>query len=111
MTIQPSQQNKRQKRRPNRVEKLAVLPVFFKLEGKKAVLAGGSDAAAWKGELLAASGAQVHVYAEEFDEAFEALKQGEFGAQFAFHQRPWAQDIFEGVDICLLYTSPSPRDS
>ena len=55
------------RRRPERVGELAVLPVFYKLRGKKVVLAGGSDAAAWKGELLAASGAIVHVYAEELD--------------------------------------------
>ncbi len=31
---------------------LAKLPVFWALEGKRAIVAGGSDAAAWKAELL-----------------------------------------------------------
>ena len=43
--------------RPPRMEALARLPVFFALDGKRAVVAGGSPAAAWKAELLSAAGA------------------------------------------------------
>ncbi len=42
---------------------LSVLPVFFRLEGKKVVVTGGGEAAAWKAELLAATGAHVQVFA------------------------------------------------
>jgi len=38
--------------RPARMAALARLPVFLALEGKRAVLAGGSAPAAWKAELL-----------------------------------------------------------
>ncbi|HEY4982386.1 MAG TPA: NAD(P)-dependent oxidoreductase [Pseudolabrys sp.] len=51
--------------RPGRMEPLARLPVFLALEGKRAVLAGASQAAAWKAELLSAAGARVDVYADE----------------------------------------------
>jgi uroporphyrin-III C-methyltransferase/precorrin-2 dehydrogenase/sirohydrochlorin ferrochelatase len=44
---------------------LANLPLFFKLTGRKAVVAGGSEAAAWKAELLAAAGAAVAVFAAD----------------------------------------------
>jgi uroporphyrin-III C-methyltransferase / precorrin-2 dehydrogenase / sirohydrochlorin ferrochelatase len=44
---------------------LARLPIFVALEGKRAVVAGGTAAAAWKTELLSAAGAEVHVYAPE----------------------------------------------
>ena len=44
------------------MDALARLPVFLALEGKRALLAGGSAAAAWKAELLSAAGAQVDVY-------------------------------------------------
>src|ERR1700760_1611467 len=44
---------------------LATLPVFFKLAGKKVVIAGGTEAAAWKAELLAAASARVEVFAED----------------------------------------------
>src|SRR5258705_7272216 len=47
-----------------RMEALARLPVFYALAGKRTVVAGGSAAAAWKAELLAAAGAAVDVYAE-----------------------------------------------
>ena len=51
--------------KPPRMSRLSRLPVFLALEGKRAVLAGGSSAAAWKAELLSASGARVDVYAED----------------------------------------------
>ena len=50
--------------RPSRIAPLAKLPVFFGLSGRRVILAGGSEAAAWKAELLAAAGAKVEVYAE-----------------------------------------------
>ncbi len=90
----------RKSRRPQRVGELAVLPVFFKLKQKKVVLAGGTDAAAWKAELLAASGAVVHIYADELDVAFDdiiALNPD----QFVHHNRPWATDIFAGATIAI----------
>ena len=46
-----------------RMDALARLPVFFALQGRRVVVAGGHAAAAWKIELLAAAGARVDVYA------------------------------------------------
>lgn len=56
-----------------RIAPLAVLPVFFDLRGKRVVVIGGTEPAAWKIELLAAAGAHVDVYAEEICEALAAL--------------------------------------
>ena len=50
--------------KPPRMERLARLPVFFGLSGKRAVVAGGTAPAAWKAELLSAAGAQVDVFAD-----------------------------------------------
>ncbi|MFD2237063.1 siroheme synthase CysG [Aureimonas populi] len=50
-----------------RIEPLSTLPVFLDLSGHRAVLAGGSEAAAWKAELLAASGAHVEIHAPAAD--------------------------------------------
>ena len=44
---------------PPRIAPLANLPLFHKLAGRKAVVVGTSDGAAWKAELLAAAGAEV----------------------------------------------------
>src|SRR6185503_2957488 len=49
--------------RPRRMEPLATLPLFFDLKGRRAVIVGGSEAAAWKAELLSAAGANVEVLA------------------------------------------------
>src|SRR5580693_909921 len=58
--------------RTPRMEPLARLPVFFGLAGKRAVVAGGSPAAAWKAELLAAAGAKVEVFAPDACEELRA---------------------------------------
>ena len=64
--------------RPPRMEALARLPVFYALTGKRAVVAGGSAAAAWKAELLAAAGAAVEVYAADpSDEMIEIARAGQ----------------------------------
>ena len=56
-----------------RIAPLAVLPVFFDLKGKRVVVIGGSEPAAWKIELLAAAGARVEVFAEEICEELRTL--------------------------------------
>ncbi|MCP8884316.1 siroheme synthase CysG [Devosia sp. XJ19-1] len=62
-------------RNNKRIAPLAVLPVFFDLNGKRVVVIGGSEPAAWKIELLAAAGAQVDVYAEAACEELSGLLQ------------------------------------
>jgi uroporphyrin-III C-methyltransferase / precorrin-2 dehydrogenase / sirohydrochlorin ferrochelatase len=56
-----------------RLGPLARLPVFLSLEGKRAVVAGGTPAAAWKAELLSASGARVEVYTTDICEELQQL--------------------------------------
>jgi len=90
----------RKRRRPERVGELAVLPVFYKLKNRKVVVAGGSDAAAWKGELLAASGACVHVYAERLEPSFVEVMEAT-PDRFTHHERPWAADCFEHAIIAI----------
>jgi uroporphyrin-III C-methyltransferase/precorrin-2 dehydrogenase/sirohydrochlorin ferrochelatase len=47
------------------MRKLACLPVFFALAGKRVVLAGGSNAVLWKAELCQAAGAEVEVFSTD----------------------------------------------
>ena len=56
-----------------RLLELSVLPVFYKLSGRRVLIAGNSRAAVWKVELLAATGAQVDVYAVKPDARILAL--------------------------------------
>ncbi len=84
------------------MEALAVLPVFFDLQGKRVVLTGGSDAAAWKGELLAASGAHVHVFANELGCVFEELiQEGAASGWFHWHKREWEPSDLEGAGLAV----------
>ena len=89
---------------PARMEPLAKLPVFWALESKRVIVAGGSDAAAWKAELLAACGAEVHVYADALSDTFEKLISR--GAKhprgsFVRHYHGWNETIFAGAAIAL----------
>jgi uroporphyrin-III C-methyltransferase / precorrin-2 dehydrogenase / sirohydrochlorin ferrochelatase len=82
---------------PARMGALAKLPIFLDLQGKRAVLAGGSAAACWKAELLEAAGATVHVYAVNIaPEMAERLSH-----RLIHHRRPWAIDVFDGAAVAL----------
>ena len=81
---------------------LAVLPVFFALAGKRAVIAGATERAAWKAELLQATGADLHVYAEAPCEEMRAL-----AAQcpnVTLHERLWAPEDLNGAALALVDT-------
>jgi len=71
-----------QKPAPARIEPLAVLPVFFSLRDRTALVVGDSAAAVWKRELLAAAGARLRVAAaaawRESDLAGVALAVADF---------------------------------
>src|SRR6476661_8991023 len=87
--------------KPPSLGSLARLPVFLALDGKRAVVAGGSAAAAWKAELLSASGAQVDVYAAEpSDELLEVAESPPRGA-IAFNRRVWTADDLAGAAIAI----------
>jgi uroporphyrin-III C-methyltransferase/precorrin-2 dehydrogenase/sirohydrochlorin ferrochelatase len=73
---------------PARIARLARLPVFLKLEGRRAIVAGANAAAAWKAELLAAAGARVDVYAPEPSMDLLAVAAGARGVVI-LHARSW----------------------
>jgi uroporphyrin-III C-methyltransferase/precorrin-2 dehydrogenase/sirohydrochlorin ferrochelatase len=80
--------------RPPQMAPLARLPVFLALEGKRALVAGGSAAAAWKAELLSAAGANVDVFAPEPGEELLTLVAKPPRGPVIIHRRTWqAQDI------------------
>lgn len=98
--MQPSDTNTRAKRPLNRMEELAVLPVFFKLKGKKVSLVGGSDSAAWKAELMAASGAIVHIYTTKLDPVFDEVIESN-PSSFVHHIEGWSAKTFEDAKIVI----------
>jgi len=84
-----------------RMGPLARLPVFLSLEGKRAVLAGGSPAAAWKAELLSASGARVEVYAPDVCEELAQLAADPPRGAIVINRCPWSADILENAAVAI----------
>jgi uroporphyrin-III C-methyltransferase / precorrin-2 dehydrogenase / sirohydrochlorin ferrochelatase len=87
--------------KPGRMNRLARLPVFLALEGKRAVLAGGGAAAAWKAELLSAAGASVEVYAAEASEEMTLVAGDAPGGAVLLHRREWTPEDFAGAAIAI----------
>jgi len=89
---------------PARIEPLAKLPVFWALEGRRVVVAGGSDAAAWKAELLAACGALVDVYADAPGQACLTLlarRPEHAAASLVHHPRRWEAADLNGAALAV----------
>jgi uroporphyrin-III C-methyltransferase/precorrin-2 dehydrogenase/sirohydrochlorin ferrochelatase len=80
---------------------LSRLPAFFALENKRALVAGGTQAAAWKAELLAAAGARVDVYSPAPGDDMLALAAAPPHGAIVVHQRDWAEDDFAGAAIAV----------
>ena len=74
------------------MEPLATLPVFFKLQGKLVVMAGGTPPAVWKAELLAATGATVRIYAENPCPALVELAEASETDAITIVGRHWVPD-------------------
>jgi uroporphyrin-III C-methyltransferase/precorrin-2 dehydrogenase/sirohydrochlorin ferrochelatase len=87
--------------RPPRMAKLARLPVFFALAGRRAIVAGGTPTAAWKAELLAAAGASVEVYAPEPGDELLTLSAGDALRSIVLHRRGWAPADLAGAAIAV----------
>jgi len=80
---------------------LARLPVFLALDGKRTLLAGGNQAAAWKAELLSAAGARVEVYAENIcDELRQLTAEPPRGAIVVNH-RSWSAIDLLGAAVAV----------
>jgi len=81
--------------------RLSRLPAFFALEGKRAVVAGGGQAATWKTELLSAAGAAVDVFAPVPGEDMRALAAVPPGGAVIVHERAWRAADLAGAAIAV----------
>src|SRR3954452_19323299 len=87
--------------RLGRMEPLARLPVFFALAGRRVVLVGGSDAAAWKAGLLSAAGAMVDVFAADPVPTLRAVAQDPPHGPIRLHERPWRPEDLDGAALAV----------
>ncbi|MCC0003120.1 MAG: uroporphyrinogen-III C-methyltransferase [Methylobacteriaceae bacterium] len=97
MTETP-QRNSRTDAPAGAIQPLASLPVFYKLAGRRAIVAGGSDGAGWKAELLASTAAQVEVYAPD---PCERLERSAAAGAVVLHRRAWSPADFAGARIAI----------
>ena len=89
---------------PARIAPLSVLPVFLDLADRPAIVAGGSDAAAWKTELLIAAGARGTMFAESREVGPEMARLAEREAdsgRLALVVRKWTRDDLRGVALAV----------
>ena len=86
-----------------RIAPLAVLPVFFDLNGKRVIAIGGSEPATWKIELLAAAGAHVQVLAPmaEWSDELIALAETPTAGTISLLDRPWAPSDLDGAALAV----------
>jgi uroporphyrin-III C-methyltransferase/precorrin-2 dehydrogenase/sirohydrochlorin ferrochelatase len=92
---------KPEEKNPARIGLLARLPVFLALEGKRAIVAGGNAAAAWKVELLSAAGASVDVYAAEPSEEMQAVVASPPRGTATLYPRGWNAIDLEGAAVAI----------
>lgn len=92
---------RRESARPARMQALATLPVFFKLAGRRAVVAGGSAPALWKAELLAAAGARVVVFSATLADGFQALAAAPPNGSVTLFERTWTPADLDGAAIAI----------
>ncbi len=90
--------------RVTRIEPLARLPIFFGLKGRRVIVAGGSEAAGWKAELIAAAGARVELYAEDPSEELRDVLARLDDPNIVHFARPWSISIFKGAALAILAT-------
>jgi uroporphyrin-III C-methyltransferase/precorrin-2 dehydrogenase/sirohydrochlorin ferrochelatase len=97
-----SEPRKPSEAKPTRMGKLARLPVFFALEGKRALVAANGMGATWKVELLAAAGAKVDVYAAKAStDLLELAADAAFAGMIEIHTRDWREEDFNGAAIAV----------
>lgn len=85
---------------PARMAPLDVLPVFFNLSGRRVIVVGNGNAAAWKAELLAAAGADVSVFAPEPNETLSALAHQD--GRVSLTHRAWQVDDLAGAALAVV---------
>jgi uroporphyrin-III C-methyltransferase/precorrin-2 dehydrogenase/sirohydrochlorin ferrochelatase len=88
-------------KRPRRMDRLATVPLFFPFEGRRVVAIGGTEAAAWKAELLSAAGATVEVWARDVCPEMEALAADPPGGAIVINRRAWTPACVAGAAIVV----------
>jgi uroporphyrin-III C-methyltransferase / precorrin-2 dehydrogenase / sirohydrochlorin ferrochelatase len=95
----------RRSRHGSSIGALATLPVFLDLRDKPVLVAGGGDGAAWKAELLAACGAEVHLFAP-FAETSQVFRDLLDEPGFVHHDCHWEAAYFKHFALAVGECGP-----
>ncbi len=104
MRLHPADRPENVTRKPDEVssslmQPLETLPVFYPLAGKRVVVIGDGEGAAWKVDLAASTGAQVDVFARDPCEKLREIAVGR--ANVTLHERAAAPADFEGSALAF----------
>jgi uroporphyrin-III C-methyltransferase / precorrin-2 dehydrogenase / sirohydrochlorin ferrochelatase len=89
------------------MRELACLPVFFSLNGKKVILAGGSNAVLWKAELCQAAGARVEIFGQTLCEGLVMLASR--CPNVILVGRPLEPEDFRGAALAVAEAASAPE--
>jgi uroporphyrin-III C-methyltransferase/precorrin-2 dehydrogenase/sirohydrochlorin ferrochelatase len=84
------------------MQPLETLPVFYPLAGKRVVVVGDGEGAAWKVDLAAATGARVDVFARDACDKLREVVAGRDNA--TLHERAVTAADFEGATLAFAAT-------
>ncbi len=84
------------------MQPLETLPVFYPLAGKRVVVVGDGEGAAWKVDLAAATGAMVDVFARDACDKLREVVAGRDNA--TLHERAATAADFEGAALAFAAT-------
>ena len=79
------------------MQPLETLPVFFDLQGRRVIVIGGSEAAAWKADLLGATGALVEVFADAACDKMREIVAAR--SNLTLTNRSWTPEDFAGAAL------------
>jgi uroporphyrin-III C-methyltransferase/precorrin-2 dehydrogenase/sirohydrochlorin ferrochelatase len=83
------------------MEPLAIVPLFFRLTDRRVIVIGGSEAAAWKAELMSAAGAAVEVWDETPCPDMEALAAVPPSGRIELRRSAWTAASLEGAALVV----------
>ncbi|GMM92164.1 siroheme synthase CysG [Qipengyuania sp. MTN3-11] len=98
---------------PPRIAPLAKLPLFHALHDRRVLVAGDTDGARWKAELLSAAGAQVLVLAGEAPqrERWEGLTASPVDGPVLLEARDWTTEDFDGLALAIADLEPAEGEA
>ena len=86
---------------PARIAPLPNLPLFHKIEGRKAVVAGQSAGAVWKAELLSAAGADVLILSGGPTDLFDEIAARPAAGSVTVLDRAWEAADLNGAAVAV----------